>query len=132
LVGVQDPRLIVLVLNNGDLNYVSWEQRVLEGDARFSVSQDVPDFPYARYAELIGLKGIRVDEPDAVSTAWDEALAADRPVVYEAVVDPTVPALPSDLMPEQREKLVRALAADDAEAPQIRHQLALEGYQLEN
>ncbi|HEV7447054.1 MAG TPA: thiamine pyrophosphate-requiring protein [Steroidobacteraceae bacterium] len=128
----QDPRLIVLVLNNGDLNYVSWEQRVLEGDPRFSVSQDVPDFPYARYAELIGLKGIRVDKPGAVSTAWDEALAADRPVVYEAVVDPTVPTLPPDLMPEQREKLVRALGANDAEAPRIRHQLALEGYQLEN
>jgi len=128
----QDPRLIVLVLNNGDLNYVSWEQRVLEGDPRYSVSQDVPDFPYARYAEMIGLKGIRVDTPDGVGAAWDEALAADRPVVFEAIVDPTVPTLPPELTPEHREKLQRALDAGDADAPRIRHQLALEGYELKN
>ncbi|MGI9146979.1 MAG: thiamine pyrophosphate-requiring protein [Chloroflexota bacterium] len=124
----QDPRLIVLVLNNGDLNYVSWEQRVLEGDPRFSVSQDVPEFPYARYAEMIGLKAIRVDHPDAVGRAWDEALAADRPVVIEAIVDPNVPTLPPELMPEHRQKLQRALDGGDPDAPQIRHQLALEGY----
>ncbi|MDQ6675138.1 MAG: thiamine pyrophosphate-dependent enzyme, partial [Chloroflexota bacterium] len=128
----QDPRLIVLVLNNGDLNYVSWEQRVLEGDPRYSVSQDVPDFPYAGYAEMIGLKGIRVDAPDAVGAAWDEALSAERPVVFEAVVDPTVPTLPPELMPEHQEKLTRALGAGDPDAPRIRHQLAMEGYRLKN
>jgi pyruvate dehydrogenase (quinone) len=119
-------------LNNGDLNYVSWEQRVLEGDPRYSVSQDVPEFPYARYAELIGLKGIRVDDPAPVGAAWDEALAADRPVVYEAVVDPTVPTLPPELMPVHRDKLQRALDAGDADAARIRHQLALEGYEIKN
>src|SRR3954467_7331022 len=86
-----DPRLIVLVLNNTDLNQVTWEQRVLEGDPKLEVSQTIPDFPYAKYAELIGLRGIKVDEPDAVAPAWEAALSADRPTVIEAVVDPEVP-----------------------------------------
>ncbi len=59
-----DQRLIVLVLNNRDLNQVTWEQRAMEGDPKFEGSQDLPDFPYARYAELLGLKGIRVDTPN--------------------------------------------------------------------
>src|SRR3954467_8061468 len=89
-----DPRLVVLVLNNRDLNQVTWEQRVLEGDPRFPGSQDIPDFPYARYAELVGLGGVRVDSPDRVGEAWDEALAMRRPVVLEAYVDPSVAPLP--------------------------------------
>src|SRR5438067_2236487 len=80
--GWSDPRLIVLVLNNRDLNQVTWEQRALEGDQKFEASQALPDFPYARYAELLSFTGIRVDDPDQVGSAWDEALAADRPVVY--------------------------------------------------
>src|SRR6266513_1637565 len=80
-----DQRLIVLVLNNRDLNQVTWEQRAMSGDPKFEGSQNLPDFPYARYAEMLGLKGIRVDAPDQVGPAWDEALSADRPVVLEAV-----------------------------------------------
>ena len=72
-------QLVVLVLHNNDLNQVTWEQRVMSGDPKLEVSQTLPDFPYARYAELIGLKGIRVDTPDAVGPAWDDALAAGRP-----------------------------------------------------
>src|SRR5207253_5671955 len=83
-----DPRLVVLVLNNQDLNQVTWEQRALQGDSMNPMTQRIPDFPYAKYAELVGLRGIRVDEPDRVGEAWDEALGADRPVVLEAVVDP--------------------------------------------
>lgn len=125
-----DPRMVVLVLNNHDLNYVSWEQRVLEGSPKFPVSQDVPDFPYARYAELLGLRGVRVDRPEQVAPGWDEALAADRPVVYEAVVDADVPALPPELTPEHRKKLAAALEAGDVDAAGVRRQLALEGYAL--
>src|SRR5919108_1239197 len=100
-----NPQLIVLVLNNKDLNQVTWEQRVLAGDAKLEASQVIPDFPYARYAELLGLKGIRVDHPDAVGDAWDEALAADRPVVYEAITDPEVPPLPPHITFEQAKML---------------------------
>ncbi len=89
-----DPRLIVLVLNNRDLNQVTWELRAMSGNPKFEASQDVPDFPYAKYAELLGLKGIFVNDPDKVGGAWDEAFAADRPVVLEAYTDPDVPPLP--------------------------------------
>src|SRR5205814_50225 len=76
-----DPRLVILVLNNRDLNMVTWEQRVLEGDPKFAASQDLPDFPYADYAKLLGLNGIRLSHPEDVAPAWDLALAADRPTV---------------------------------------------------
>ncbi|TCJ00233.1 thiamine pyrophosphate-requiring protein [Aeromicrobium sp. IC_218] len=89
-----DPRFVVLVLHNGDLAEVTWEQRETEGDPRFDTSQSLPHFPYAGYADLLGLRGIRVDRPEDVDAAWDEALAADRPVVIEAIVDPDVPLLP--------------------------------------
>src|SRR6185369_8380676 len=96
-----DPRLVVLVLNNRDLNQVTWEQRAMSGDPKFEGSQDLPDFPYARYAELVGLKGIRTDDPDAVGDCWDEALAADRPVVFEVVTDPNTPPLPPHISIEE-------------------------------
>ena len=88
-----DPRLIILVLANHDLNQVTWEQRIMNGDPKFKPSQDVPDFHFARYAEMLGLTGIRVDQPEQIGPAWDEALAAACPVVIEAVTDPEVPTL---------------------------------------
>ncbi len=89
-----NPRLIVLVLNNRDLNQVTWEERVQLGAGKTESTQSIPDFPYHRYAELLGLKGIFVNDPDKVGDAWDEALAADRPVILEAYTDPNVPPLP--------------------------------------
>jgi pyruvate dehydrogenase (quinone) len=89
-----DPRFVVCVLHNRDLAEVTWEQRETEGDPRFDDSQSLPDFPYAGYAELLGLSGIRVTDPGELGAAWDRALAADRPVVLEVLVDPDVPLLP--------------------------------------
>ena len=89
-----DPRFVVLVLANGDLAEVTWEQRESEGDPRYVESQRLPAFPFAGYAELLGLGGIRVDDPSGVADAWKRALSADRPTVIEAVVDPDVPLLP--------------------------------------
>lgn len=89
-----NPRLIVLVLNNRDLNQVTWEERVQMGAGKTESTQSIPDFPYHKYAELLGLKGIFVDHPDRVGAAWDEALSADCPVILEAYTDPNVPPLP--------------------------------------
>jgi len=114
-----DQRLIVMVLNNRDLNQVTWEQRAMEGDPKFEGSQDLPDFPYARYAEMLGLVGIRVDGPDQVGRAWDQALAADRPVVYEAFTDPEVPPLPPHITIDQARALTSALRKGDPNAGQI-------------
>lgn len=90
----KDPRLIVLVLNNGDLNQVTWEQRVLSGDPKFEASQNLQEFCYADYAEMLGLFGFRLDHPDQVAAMWKTALKADRPVVIDAHTDPEVPPLP--------------------------------------
>ena len=110
-----DPRLIVMVLNNRDLNQVTWEQRVLEGNPKFDASQDLPDVPYAQWAEMLGLKGIRIDAPDQVGEAWEEALNSDRPVILEAVTDPNVPPLPPHITLEQARAMLSALGKGDAD-----------------
>jgi pyruvate dehydrogenase (quinone) len=112
----RDPRLVVLVLNNRDLNQVTWEQRALAGDPKLEASQRLPDFPYARYAELLGLRGMCVDEPDRIGAAWDEALAADRPVLLEVYTDPEVPPLPPHLTTSQVRAYLAALRKGDPAA----------------
>jgi pyruvate dehydrogenase (quinone) len=115
----RDQRLIVLVLNNRDLNQVTWEQRAMSGDPKVEATQVLPDFPYAQYAEMIGLRGIRVDDPAQVGPAWDQALAADRPVVLEAITDPEVPPLPPHITLEQAKAMAGALARGDPSAGEI-------------
>jgi pyruvate dehydrogenase (quinone) len=107
------PSWIVCVFNNGDLNQVTWEQRVMEGDPKFEATQDIPDVPYHRFAELIGLKGIYCDTPEGVGAAWDEALAADRPVVLEFKTDPEVPPLPAHMSLEQAKNFLETVMEGD-------------------
>jgi pyruvate dehydrogenase (quinone) len=123
----RDPRLVVLVMNNRDLNYVTWEQRVMEGEPKFLQSQDLPDFQYARYAELLGLRGVRIDRPDQVAGAWDDALHATRPTVIEAVVNADVPPLPPELTKEQQAHLATALSSGDPDAEWVEVQLVEQG-----
>ncbi len=107
--------LVICVFNNQDLNQVTWEQRVLAGDPKYVGSQQIPDFPYARYAEMIGLHGLRVDTPDDVGSGWDEVLSVDRPSVLEVVVDPEIPPLPPHITAEQTKKMARAMVKGDPE-----------------
>ncbi len=115
-----DPRLVLLVLHNNDLNQVTWEQRVMEGDPKLDASQVLPDFPYADYARLIGLDGVRVDAPDQVHPAWERALAADRPFVLEAITDPEVPPLPPHIRFEQARGMASALRGDPARGEMVK------------
>ncbi len=109
----EDPRLVVCVLNNHDLNQVTWEQRVMEGDPEFEVSQDIPDFSYAGYAQSLGLRGIRVEEPDRIASAWKEALSSDRPSVIDVRTDPSVPPLPPHIDFEQARKFLASMVKGD-------------------
>ena len=119
-----NPTLVVLVLNNRDLNQVTWEQRAMQGDPKYPGTQSIPDFPYARYAEMIGLKGVRVADADHVADAWDEVLAADRPAVLEAVVDPEVPPLPPHITFEEAKHFASAvLHGDPGSRQMIRHSI---------
>jgi pyruvate dehydrogenase (quinone) len=110
-----DPRLIILVLNNRDLNMVTWEERVLAGDPRFPGSQDLPDFPYAEYAKSLGLDGVRVDRPEEIGAAWDRAFASTKPFVFEAVTDPNVPPMPPHITLEQAKAFTSSVLKGDAE-----------------
>jgi pyruvate dehydrogenase (quinone) len=112
----EDPRLMILVLNNQDLNMVSWEQRTMTGSPKFPGSQDVPDFKYAAYAEMLGLTGIRVDNPDHLADAFEQAMNADRPVIFEAVTDPSVPPLPPHISLQQAKSFSSALVKGDVDA----------------
>jgi pyruvate dehydrogenase (quinone) len=107
-----NKQCIILVLHNNDLNQVTWEQRVMAGDPKLDASQVLPDFPFARYAEMLGLKGLRVEKPEDVAPAWEEALSSERPVVYEAITDPEVPPLPPHIRFEQAEHMAMALRGD--------------------
>jgi len=123
-----DPRLIVCVLNNGDLGMVTWEMRAFEGNPRFEQSQHVPDFPYAEYAELIGLRGIRVEKPEEVGPAWDKLLVADRPSVMEVICDPDVPIIPPHVTMDQFGKSMTALLKGDDDAIGVLWQSARQGW----
>jgi pyruvate dehydrogenase (quinone) len=115
----KDPRFVVLVLNNQDLNQVTWELRAMSGDPKLPASQNLPDFPYAGYAELLGLRGIKVDHPNGVAPAWEAAFRADRPVVIEAVTDPEVPPLPPHITFKQAKAMASALLKGDPAAAHI-------------
>ncbi|MFX1675816.1 thiamine pyrophosphate-requiring protein [Paraburkholderia sp. A2WS-5] len=108
-----DPRWICAVFNNEDLNQVTWEQRVMMGDPKFEASQDIPNVPYHRFAELVGLTGIYVDDPARLGEAWEQALSAQRPVVIEVKTDPEVPPLPPHVTMEQARHFARALMEGD-------------------
>lgn len=114
-----DPRFVLMVLNNRELAEVTWEQREMEGDPRFEQSQALPDFSYARYAELLGLQGIRVEDPAQIGPAWDAALDADRPVLIEVLSDPDVPLLPP--FPAGRSKGKEMMDALEKEGPDTAH-----------
>ncbi|MDZ5602503.1 thiamine pyrophosphate-requiring protein [Pseudomonas sp. RP23018S] len=106
-------RWICAVFNNEDLNQVTWEQRVMEGDPKFSASQDIPDVPYHLFAISIGLKGIFVDREEDVAGAWEKALASDVPVLIEFKTDPDVAPLPPHIKLEQAKKFTSFLLKGD-------------------
>jgi pyruvate dehydrogenase (quinone) len=114
-----DPRLVVLVLNNLDLNQVTWEMRAMEGDPKFEASQDLPPFPFADYASSLGLKGIRIDRPDQVAGAWDAALSADRPTVIQAMTSPDVPPLPPHATVDQATSMMKAVLKGDPRSKEV-------------
>ncbi|MGW8846648.1 thiamine pyrophosphate-requiring protein [Streptomyces xiamenensis] len=114
-----DPRLIVGVFNNQDLNQVTWEMRSMSGAPQFEPSQHLPDVPYAEFARSIGLHGIRVDEPGGVESAWRQALAADRPCLLEFVTDPAVPPIPPHATWEQAQATAEALLRGDSDRTNV-------------
>lgn len=114
-----DPRFIVCVFNNHDLNQVTWEQRVMEGNPRYQASQDVPDVPYAGFAKNLGLEGIYVDDPADLQPAWATALAADRPVVIEVMTDPEIAPFPPHISLAQPKAFTSSLAKGDRGAGQV-------------
>ncbi len=118
-----DPRLIVAILHNDDLNMVTWEQRVMAGDPKFAPSPELPEFGYAKYAEMLGLRGIRVDHPERIADAWNHALNESRPTVLEFITDPEVPPLPPHITAEQAKSFLWSLLRDPARGAMIKQSM---------
>ena len=118
-----DPRLIIAVLHNDDLNQVTWEMRAMEGAPKFTQSQTLPDVDYAAFASSLGLQAIRVDKPDQIGPAWDQALAADRPTLLDVRTDPNVPPIPPHATFEQAKDSAEAMLKGD----ENRHGVIVEG-----
>jgi len=114
-----NAHLIIAVLHNNDLNMVTWEQRIMEGDPKFEASQNLPNFEYAKYAELLGLRGIRVDREEDIGRVWDEALAENRPTVLEFITDPEVPPLPPHISFEQAKSFASSILKRDPNAGEM-------------
>jgi len=119
----RDPRFIVVVLNNRDLNMVSWELRALGGAPKVAATQDLPDLDYAAQAQILGLKGLTIAHPDQVVPVIEEALQATQPVVIDLKADPNVIALPPHASFEQAKNLFLALAKGDSDRNAILAQL---------
>jgi pyruvate dehydrogenase (quinone) len=119
----QTPQLIIIVVNNHDLNMVTWEQRALAGDPKFEDSQNLPDVNYAGFAKMLGLEGIRIDHPDQIINGLNTAMAADKPVVLEVVCDPNVPILPPHTTNEQKKKFFTAMMKGDGEKNEVIKQI---------
>jgi len=114
-----DPRLIVMVINNRDLAFVTWEERIQAGDPKWETSQSLPDVPYAAFAKSIGLGGLRVETPDQIGPAWDQALSADRPFVLDFVTDPDVPPLPPHITIKQARNFMKSMLSGDPAAGSV-------------
>jgi len=122
-----DPRLIVLVLNNRDLNFVTWEQRGMAGEPKFETSQQLPDVAYADYARLLGLDGARVERPDQLGPALDAAFSANKPFVLDIVSEANIPPLPPHITRSQAEQYYEAIEKGEPEADAVRRALAQQG-----
>jgi pyruvate dehydrogenase (quinone) len=109
----QDPRLVVAVLHNNDLNQVTWELRAMGGTPEFIESQALPDVDYAGFAESIGLHAITVTDPEKLGDAWDAALSASRPTVLDVHCDADVPPIPPHATFEQMKDTATALIKGD-------------------
>jgi pyruvate dehydrogenase (quinone) len=107
-----DQRFVIVVLNNRDLSYVTWEQRAMDGEPRFVPSQALPDVPYADYARLLGLEGVRIASESDIAGALEAAFAANGPVVLDVVVDPNTPPLPPTPERQVLDNLAKAFAEE--------------------
>jgi len=108
--------LIILVLNNQDLNMVSWEQRIMTGNPKFEASQDIPAFNYAGYAQMLGLEGIRIETEDQIIPGLRQAFAAKDPVVIDVLADPSVPPLPPHISLKQAKAFTSSILKGDVNA----------------
>ncbi len=108
-----DPRLIVAILHNNDLNQVTWEMRAMANSPKFTESQSLPDIDFASFASSLGLNAMAIKDPDELADAWREALSADRPTVMDVYTDPDMPPIPPHATWDQFKSATKAVLGGD-------------------
>lgn len=88
-----DLPITVVVIKNNTLGMIKWEQMVFLGNPEYGCELQPIDF--VKVAEACGGVGFRCEAPDEVRPALEAALAANRPALVEAVVDPFEPPMPA-------------------------------------
>lgn len=99
----------VIVINNGSLGQIKWEQMMFLGNPEFATSLAPVDF--SRVAAAMGMHGRRVDAPEDCGMAIEELLAHPGPALLDAVVDANEPMLPPKRREDYMQKLQQALDA---------------------
>jgi pyruvate dehydrogenase (quinone) len=110
-----DPRFVVAVLHNNDLNQVTWEMRAMQGAPKFEESQTLPDVDYAAWGRSLGLNAETLTNPDDLGPAWERALSADRPTVLDVHTDPNIPPIPPHATFEQVKDAALSLIKGDSD-----------------
>ena len=116
--------LKLLVLRNGTLGQIRWEQLLFLGNPDFGVT--VPGIDFAKAAEAMGARGYTIERPDQAGPVLDEAFATPGPAIIQAIVDPNEPLLPAVVSDAYAAHLRRALAAGATDATAIRAALGRE------
>ncbi len=107
----------VIVIKNNTLGQIKWEQMVFLGNPEFGV--DLLPIDHVKFAESVGARGVRIEDPSRCREQLEEALAMDGPVVIECVVDPNEPPMPAKIKPNQAKHLAEALARGEVHRGKI-------------
>ena len=97
----------VVVVKNNSLGMIKWEQMVFLGNPEYGC--DLHPIDFAAFARACGAPGYTVDDPKQCGAVLDQALAADGPVIVDAIVDPFTPPMPPKVTVEQTARFAQSL-----------------------
>ena len=107
----------VIVIKNGTLGMIRWEQMGFLGNPEFGVEFSPID--WVKFAEACGGKGYAIKEPNEVKSIMHQAMKERKPTVIEAYVDPFEPPMPPKVEMEYVKELAKSFAKGQPYAKRI-------------
>lgn len=99
--------LKLLVICNGMLNQIAWEQMMFLGNPQFACELAPIDF--AKAAEAMGGHGFTIRRFEEIESVMDEAFSYEGPVIIQALVDRYVPMMPPKMSNDYARNFQKAL-----------------------